>query len=127
MKKQLAFAQFGAAARRIGALALGLIICTLGPGLSASAQQGTFTTFDARFVPHGFLRARDGTFTTFDLPAGSFVVTSGPPSINPEGAITGNYLDASFVPHGFLHAPDGTFTTFNAPDASGTFANSINP
>ena len=200
MKKQLAFAQFGAAARRIGALALGLIICTLGPGLSASAQQGTFTTFDAPgaatgngfgtvalsinpagaimgyyndanavfhgflrardatiatfdppgsaftipgsinspgtiagfyfdagFVPHGFLRARDGTFTTFDLPAGSFVVTSGPPSINPEGAITGTYLDASFGPRGFLHAPDGTFTTFNAPDASGTFANSINP
>ncbi len=54
MRKQLAFAQLGATAPRIGALALGLVICTLRPGLCASAQHGAIVNFD---VP--------GCFTTF--------------------------------------------------------------
>src|SRR5438132_1919856 len=156
MRKQLAFAQFGAAARRIGALALGLIICTLGPGLSASAQQGTFTTFDApgaatgngfgtvassitaagaimgyyndaNAVFHGFLRARDATIATFDPPGSAFTI---PGSINPAGTIAGFYFDVDFVPHGFLRARDGTFTTFDLPVGSSVFTStpsSMNP
>jgi hypothetical protein len=75
---------------------------------------------------HGFLRAPDGTFTTIDIPGS-------PVSINPAGAITGNYSDANFLNHSFLRAPDGTITTFDAPNAGtgsllqGTFAASINP
>lgn len=154
MGKQLVFAQFGAAALRIGALVLGLVMCTLGPCLSAGAQQGTFTTFDApgagtglnqgtfpvainpagavtgyyydaNFVIHGFLRAGDGTLTAFDPPGSQFTFVTG---INPEGAITGSYADVNFMGHGFLRAPDGTFTTFDAPgDVNGTGASGINP
>lgn len=110
MRKQLVFAQFGAAVRRKGALVLGLVMCTLGPGLSARAQQGTFTTFDA---PGAGTAGGDGTL---------------PFAINPAGDITGYYIDANFVAHGFVRAPHGTFATFDAPDdVGGTFPSSINP
>jgi hypothetical protein len=45
--------------------------------------------FDAAFIPHGFLRARDGSFTTFDVPGavnGAF-----PIGINDAGEVTGFY------------------------------------
>ncbi len=155
MTNSATFAQFRMVARRKGALALCLALCTLGSGLSGSAREATFTTFDvpgatgtfaqsinpagaitgtysdASSVEHGFLRARDGTFTTFDAPGaiGTFAQ-----SINPAGAIAGQYFDATNI-HGFLRAPDGTFTTFDAPSAvNGTFpgclpfaSSSINP
>ena len=78
--------------------------------------------FDANFVPHGFLRAKNGSFTTFDAPGaglqaglrqGTYAT-----SINPGGAITGFYFDANFVPHGFLRANNGSFTTFDLPVGS---------
>ncbi len=114
MRKQLVFAQFGAGARRIGGLVLGLLICTLGPGLCARAQQGTFTTFDA---PGAGTGSGQGTFAF---------------AINPAGVITGYYTDASDGSHGFLRAPDGTFTMFDAPGSTiiGAFPvspSSINP
>jgi hypothetical protein len=40
-------------------------------------------------------------------------------SINPEGAITGQYTDTSNTNHGFVRAPDGKYTTFDAPHAAG--------
>ncbi|HEY2484922.1 MAG TPA: hypothetical protein VGI36_07220, partial [Candidatus Binataceae bacterium] len=55
----------------------------------------------------GFLRAKDGTISTFDAPdAGTFYPegTTGQ-SINPAGAIAGNYTDAGNVNHGFLRDP----------------------
>ena len=97
MREQLAFAQFGAAARRIGALALCLALCALGPGLSANAQD------------------RQATIITFDAP-GSIEGTF-PQGITPAGAITGFYFDAIGAFHGFLRARDGTFTLFDAPGA----------
>ena len=63
--------------------------------------------------------ARDGTITVIDAPGagnGSGQGT-GSWSINPAGAIAGEYADANGVEHGYLLAPDGTFTTFEAPDA----------
>ncbi len=60
------FAEIPPVARRKGALALCLALCTPGLSLSASAQESTFTTFD---------------------PPGSTQTT--PYSINPAGAITG--------------------------------------
>jgi hypothetical protein len=78
--------------------------------------------FDANFVPHGFLRAKNGSFTTFDAPGaglqaglrqGTYAT-----SINPGGAITGFYFDANSVPHGFLRANNGSFTTFDLPVGS---------
>ena len=93
MRKGLCFAQCCAAARRKAAPVLALLVYTLGFGLSANAQGGTIITFDApgavngtealamnpagsitgfyfdaNFVPHGFLRAKNGSFTTFDTP-----------------------------------------------------------
>jgi hypothetical protein len=56
-------------------------------------------------------------------------------SINPAGAIAGQYGDTSGVFHGFLRSPDGTITTFDAPGAGTapgqgtlvTFTDGINP
>ena len=100
---------------------------TIAFGLS---QEGAIAAYyiDASNVNHGFLRAPDGSITTFDAPGagtgsgpGGFIGDSNPgtqaESINPAGAIAGQYRDASNVYHGFLRASDGTFTTFDAPGA----------
>ena len=50
-----------------------------------------------------------------------------PFSINPAGAITGDYLDANYYGHGFLRARDGTLTTFDDPGGNDTTAVGINP
>lgn len=128
-------------ARRKVVLALCLVLCALGPGLSANAQQGTFVTFDApgagtgsdqgtyamsmdtagditgyyydtNFVAHGFVRTADGTITTFDPPGSVYTLAH---AINPAGVITGDWYDANSVDHGFVRASDGTFTTFDVP------------
>ena len=110
----------------------------MGPHGFLRAPDGTITTFDPPgsiyTVPtsinpsgaitgyyqdasqgwHGFLRATDGTLTTFDPPGSATVTYTF--SINPAGAIAGEYLDydadGKSVVHGFLRAPDGTFTIF---------------
>lgn len=104
----------------------------------AGAITGYYVVFTSQPFPftilfHGFLRSADGTITTFDAPDALYTFASGN-SINPEGAISGNYNDASFVSHGFLRAADGTFTTFDVPGAgtgpfqgTGTFGVAINP
>ena len=114
MTNRLVFAQFCSAVRRKGALALCLALCTLGLGLSGSAQEPTFTAFDA---PSAGTSAGQGT-SAF--------------GINPPGAIMGYYLDASNVFHGFLRAKRGSITTFDAPGAGagpfqGTLAFGLNP
>src|ERR1700747_3406633 len=121
----LTFAQMAPVARQERVLARCLLLlCTLGLGLFAGAQEATFITFDppgstgtqvnsinpAGAITgyyfegnnsHGFLRARGGTFTTFDGPGAAFTLGT---SINPAGAITGSYFDASSVQHGFLRS-----------------------
>ena len=52
--------------------------------------------FDANFVNHGFLRARDGTFTTFDPPGSTAPFGTTPIGINPAGAIVGGYFDGPY-------------------------------
>lgn len=118
-------------------------------GAGTADGQGTFcfglnpggdTTgyyIDEMNVAHGFVRSKKGDITTFDAPdagavADSFQGTM-PSTINPEGAITGNYLDKMNVYHGFLRAKDGTITSFDAPGAGaaddsfrGTIPSSIN-
>ena len=71
-----------------------LVLCTLGPSPSASAQESTFITFD---------------------PPGS--VETIPNSMNSRGEITGYYFDGNIF-HGFLRSPHGTFTTFDFPGAT---------
>jgi uncharacterized repeat protein (TIGR03803 family) len=63
MTKHFTFARFCSAVRRKGALALCLVLCTLGLRLSASAQEPQITTFDA---PRAGTIANDynGTFST---------------------------------------------------------------
>src|SRR5579862_6481410 len=85
--------------RRKATLALCAAICTLGLGISATAQDGKprIITFDA----------------TGAAPWG----TTQPQAINPAGVITGFYFDENAVAHGFVRGTDGTFTTFDAPGA----------
>ena len=82
-------------------MALYLVLCTLGLGLSVNAGGTTtiITTFDAPGAGTG---------------AGQGTVAFG---INPAGAITGFIRDANFARHGFVRAPDGTFTVIDAPGA----------
>src|ERR1700692_2014242 len=105
-------------------MALCLVLCTLGLGLSVNAG-GTTTTI-----------------TTFDAPgagtaAGQVTIAF---AINLSGAITGYIKDANSARHAFLRAPDGTFTIFDDPNAGtcsascgnigngqGTRAYAINP
>jgi hypothetical protein len=101
MTNRLAFAQFCSAVRRKGALALCLALCTLGLGLSATADD-----HKARII-------------TFDAPGAGTVSGQGTQAnfVDPEGRIIGFYLDANFTFHGFLRTPNGKFTTFEAPGA----------
>src|SRR6516162_861952 len=116
MRKQLASAQFGAAAPRKGALALCLALCTLGLGVSTNAQE------------------KKAEFFTFDAPGagiGAFQGTLGL-TINPKGEIVGYYLDSGNVAHAFVRSRNGTITSFDAPGAGtgafqGTIAYGINP
>ena len=56
---------------------------------------------------HGFVRARDGSITSFDAPPGfdilgsPYVPGAPPPSINPAGAIVGDFSDAVSGYRGF--------------------------
>ena len=71
------------------------------------------------------VKAHAATFTTIDPPGSIYTYAW---SINPAGAITGNYVHArggGF--HGFLRTPDGTFTTFDVPGSMSTDPRSINP
>jgi hypothetical protein len=105
-------------------MALCLVLCTLGLGLSANAggTKTIITTFDA---PGAGTAAGQGTFAN---------------GMNDLGAITGFIRDANAARHGFLRAPDGTFTIFDDPGAGtcsfscgtigpgqGTRAYAINP
>jgi hypothetical protein len=124
----------------------------------AAAITGSYFD-DVAFLPdgsvqclqRGFLRASTGTITPFDAPgADTNPVNCGingtvGVAINPEGAITGNYLgevailpngSGECVAHGFLRASDGTITAFDAPGAdtnplncgfNGTAGVGINP
>jgi hypothetical protein len=99
-------------------------------------SRAKFITFDAPGAGTGH---REGTFGLTINPSGAiagdyldandtfhgFVRTR-------EGAIAGGYLDANSAYHGFVRSPDGKITTFDAPGAGtgagqGTDAVSINP
>ncbi len=81
-------------------IALWLVLCTLGLGLSVNAgEKKTTITFDA---PGAGTAPGLGTF---------------PSGMNDLGAITGFIRDANAARHGFLRAPDGTFTIFDDPNA----------
>src|SRR6266487_1386214 len=97
-----AFAQLPPVARRRGAFAFGLALCTLGLSFSASAQS---------------------IFTTFDVPGS---VQTIPISINSKRAVIGLYTDQNFVGLGFLRSPGGIFTTIDPPGSVFTVAQSIN-
>jgi len=97
--KQLCVFQLSSAVRRKGALALCLVLCLLGLGLSGSAHEPTITTFDA---PDAGTSGATGQ--------GTF-----PIGINLWGAIVGFTRDAGDVRHGLLRAPNGTITTFDVP------------
>ncbi len=148
------FAEFRSAIRRKGVFAFCLFLCTLGMGVSASAQQLRFTTInvaaagtsagqgtfaqsinvqgeiagyyvDENFVYHGFVRTNRGEITSFDPPDSVFTLAFGS---NPEGAIAGFYFDSNDgVYHGFVRTNRGNITTFEAPGATATFAAQINP
>src|SRR5438105_2864930 len=97
--------------KSIGLSPWALVVClaTLGLGLSATARQPTFTTFDA---PGAGTGADQGTI---------------PFDITPAGEITGFTRDAAFARHGFVRARNGAIAVFDAPDAGtgagqGTFA-----
>jgi hypothetical protein len=109
----------------------------------AGAITGYYT--DASGLSHGFVRVPDGAITTFDAPGAGRPGSCSPPvicsngtqgaSINPAGAIAGQYSDTSGVFHGFLRSPDGVITAFDAPGAGTavgqgtfvTFTDGINP
>jgi hypothetical protein len=88
-------------------MALCVVLCTLGLGLSVDAGETrtALTTFDA---PGAGTAPNQGTF---------------PSGINLFGAITGFIRDANSARHAFLRARDGTFTIFDDP-AAGTCSTS---
>src|SRR6516225_1275669 len=115
MRSGLAFGLCGTAARHKAALALYLITCAFGLGLSAEGKdwkrKPVIITFDA---PDAGTGEYQGTY---------------PQGLNASGEIVGFSLDVNYVLHAFLRAPNGTFTTVEAPGASptiGTGAYTIN-
>jgi hypothetical protein len=95
------FARFCSAGVGKLMFAICLTLCTLGLGVSASAQEPHIITFDAPGA---------------DTKPGDFNGTY-PGSINFWGVITGSYQDTNSTFHGFLRSREGNFTTFEAPGA----------
>ncbi|MGA8504679.1 MAG: hypothetical protein WB762_03610 [Candidatus Sulfotelmatobacter sp.] len=95
------FARFCSAGVGKLMFAICLTLCTLGLGVSASAQEPYIITFDAPGA---------------DTKPGDFNGTY-PGSINFWGVITGSYQDTNSTFHGFVRSPEGNFTTFEAPGA----------
>jgi hypothetical protein len=118
----------------------------MGMGVTVSAEEGHFITFDApgaveapepvqinlegaiagyyfdgNGVSHGFVRSPDGHFTTFDAPGAGTVADKSqgtfPAGLNVEGTIAGYYNDEHSVGHGFIRWRDGKIITFEAPGA----------
>ena len=148
----ITFGEFRSAIRRKGVPILCLALCTLGLGLTASAQEpqiikfdapnsgtvpytGTFSTginllgaitgnvTDNEHGTHGFVRTPDGRFTDFDAPGANPVAgCTCPGGINDLGVIAGYYIDGNSVGHGFLRTPGGMLTQFDDSEA-GTTAN----
>ncbi|HME89540.1 MAG TPA: hypothetical protein VKE30_10060 [Chthoniobacterales bacterium] len=85
------------------AMALCLVLCTLGLGVAANAggTTTTITTFDA---PGAGTGARQGTVAF---------------GINPGGTIAGFFRDTNNARHGFVRTNDGMITVFDDP-AAGT-------
>src|SRR2546429_9209413 len=84
--------------KSIGLLALVVCLATLGLGLSATARQPTFTTFDA---PGAGTGADQGTI---------------PFDITPTGEITGFTRDAAYAHHGSDRARTAAIAVSTAPD-----------
>jgi len=99
MASKSKFTKFVGLARSRGWVAFCLALWLLGLGLSGSAREPSFITFEA-----------PGAAT------GSFQGTI-PFAINPAGAITGYYVDMSSTLRSFLRASDGSIATFAAPGA----------
>src|SRR5207237_4178038 len=86
--------------KSIGLLALVVCLATLGLGLSATARQPTFTTFDA---PGAGTTADQGTI---------------PFDITPAEEITGFTRDTDFTRHGIVLARNGASAAFDTPGAA---------
>jgi hypothetical protein len=123
MKNWFAFAYSCVATGPKRTLAVCLLLCALGPALSAKAQDfnGTIITFDAPGA---------GTLNSAVCAPDCGTVAN---ANNDLGVIVGYYTDANIVPHGFLRDVDGKITSFDAPGAGlganlnqGTVAYSIN-
>src|SRR5437763_332610 len=97
-------------------MALCLVLCTLGLGLSVNAGGTTTTTITKFDAPD----AGTGPF-----PQGTFPSEFTPAGINPAGTITGFYVDASSVRHGFVRAPGGKITEFDPTGSILTNPNAI--
>jgi hypothetical protein len=66
---------------------------------------------------HSFQISNEGVFTSFDPPGAT---SSSASSVNPFGAVVGNYNDSSGVGHGYL-LEHGTYTAIDFPGATSTF------
>src|SRR6266404_3687758 len=106
-------------------MALCLVLCTLGLGLSVNAggTKTIITTFDAPDA---------GTCSTSCGTIGNGQGTRAY-AINPSGEITGFYTDNSARCHGYVRAANGAFIQIDAPDAGtgpapkGTFPSEFTP
>ncbi len=102
---------------------------------------------DVSNVMHGYLRGAYGSVTEFNapdagtdsnacpgttVPGAPLLAGTQPLSVNPEGAVAGQYGDENCAFHGFLHGAHGRITEFDPPGAGkgagqGTFVTSNNP
>jgi hypothetical protein len=122
MKNWFAFANSCIATGRKRTLAVCLLLCALGPAISAKAQdrKGTIITFDAPGAV--------AVSSPICFPCGTVAF-----HVNDRGETVGWFTDTNIVPHGFLRTPDGHITSFDAPGAGlgsglnqGTVAYSVN-
>jgi hypothetical protein len=99
-------------------------------GINPSGEMSGFTcsdpacgTFGAPNTTHSFLISKKDDYTFFD-PLGAISSTAS--TVNPSGAVVGNYTDSGGVGHGYLRDKNGTFTTIDFPSSISTFAGYIN-
>jgi len=99
MTNRFALDRFCSAVRRRGALALCLALCTLGLGLSATADD------------------HKASIITIDAPGAGTAPGQGTQAnvVNPEGTVAGWYLDANYTYYSFLRTPNGKIITFSPP------------
>ena len=110
MTNRITFAQFCSAVRRRGALGLCLVMCTLGLGLSTSAQDAAPVPNAKEVVLHNFVNPPHGTYPAAGVDRVSASAREATSALNTKEVVVHNFISPPYGAHpayGVIRDPAG--------------------